>query len=237
MVKNYLKCFVLFFCLFFVLGCSNNNQYFSVTESPEIKKLAGGFSNSFAETVSPAIVAVECSDFTNSSIGSGVCVKSGGYVVTNYHVVSNNGNIKLHMHNNKSCKAIVVYSNPEQDLAILKANYAIPFLNICNSSSLVVGQTVFAVGTPLSLNFKHSFSKGIISALNRSVNVTLANSDANVLNGLIQHDASINSGNSGGPLLNEFGEVVGVNTLKIVNAEGMGFAIPSNTFVSIIENL
>ena len=100
-----------------------------------------------------------------------------------------------------------------------------------------MGQSVFAVGTPISLNFKHTFSKGVVSALNRTVSVTLVDSNFEVMHNLIQHDASINSGNSGGPLLNEFGEVIGINTLKISNAEGLGFAIPSKTFISIIENL
>ena len=237
MSKFNLKYLVLFFSLITLCGCSNKNQYYSVTESAEIQKLSGGFSNIFAQTVSPAIVAIESASVTNCSIGSGVCVKSGGYVLTNYHVVANQGNIKLYLSDNKVCKAIIVYSNPDLDLAVLKANYAIPFLNIAPSENLVVGQSVFAVGTPLSLNFKQTFSKGIVSALNRSVNVTLTDSSCDVIHGLIQHDASINSGNSGGPLLNEFGEVIGINTLKISNAEGLGFAIPSKTFISIIENL
>lgn len=232
-----LTCVMLFFCLIFICGCENNSQYFSVVESEEIEKLSSGFSSDFAKTVSPAIVGIECSSSTSSSIGSGVCVKSGGYVLTNYHVVANGGSITLYLNNNKTCKAISVYSNPDLDLVVLKANYAIPYLNIANSNKLVVGQSVFAVGTPLSLNFTQTFTKGIISALNRSVNVTLTNSDAGVMKNLIQHDASINSGNSGGPLLNEFGEVVGINTLKITNAEGLGFAIPSQTFVPIINSL
>lgn len=237
MSKFNLKYLVLFFCLITLCGCSNKNQYYSVTESPEIQKLSGGFSNVFAQTVSPAIVAIECASTTNSSIGSGVCVKSGGYVLTNYHVVANQGSIKLYLSDGKVCQAIMVYSNPDLDLAVLKANYAIPFLNIAPSENLVVGQSVFAVGTPISLNFKHTFSKGVVSALNRTVSVTLVDSNFEVMHNLIQHDASINSGNSGGPLLNEFGEVIGINTLKISNAEGLGFAIPSKTFISIIENL
>lgn len=232
-----LTCIMLFFCLITFGGCSKNGQYFSVTESREIEKLSSGFSESFASTVSPAIVGIESSSLTSSSIGSGVCVKSGGYILTNYHVVSNSGSITIYLNNNLTCKAISVYSNPDLDLAVLKANYAVPYLSVGDSDSLVVGQIVFAVGTPLSLNFRQTFTKGIVSALNRSVNVTLTDSNVGVMKNLIQHDASINSGNSGGPLLNEYGEVVGINTLKITNAEGLGFAIPSKTFKSIIENL
>lgn len=236
-IKKYIIFVLFIFLPVFLLGCTTNKiNYFEIKESEEIQKLSS-YSDSFAEIVSPAIVGIECVRGNSSNIGSGVCVKSGGYVLTNYHVISNKGEINLYLHNNKKCRAICVYENPDMDIAVLKANYAIPFLKLSDSSLLKVGQTVFAVGTPLNLNFQHTFTKGIVSALNRKINVALTNSDVNVMENLIQHDASINSGNSGGPLLNELGEVVGINTLKITNAEGMGFAIPSQTFEKILEEI
>ena len=222
----------LFFSIIFFCGCSKSEQYFSVTEST---MLTVNNESEFANAVSPAVVGITSSSKTSLNIGSGVCVKSGGYIITNYHVVANNGEICLHLHNGLTCKAISVYKNPDLDIAVLKANYPVPYLNISNSNSLVVGQSVYAVGTPLSLNFNQTFTKGIVSGLNRTVNVSLVDSDVSVMTNLIQHDASINSGNSGGPLLNEFGEVVGINTLKINNAEGLGFAIPSSKFIEIIN--
>lgn len=228
---------MLFFCLICFSGCSGNREFFSVTKSDPIQKLSIAFDSNFANVVAPAIVGIVSGNSISSNIGSGVCVKSGGYVLTNYHVVSGGGNIVLYLQNGSTCKAIRVYENPDLDLAVLKANHAIPYLPIGSSDDLLVGQSVVAVGTPLSLNFNLTFTKGIVSALNRSVGLTLTDSNVSSMHNLIQHDASINSGNSGGPLLNEFGEVVGINTLKISNAEGLGFAIPSKTFISIIESV
>lgn len=238
-VKNLAKFLILimlFFC-FFVCGCKNGNEkFFSVTESEKIERLSTENSEQLAKIVSPAIVGIESAKGTTASIGSGVSVKSGGYVLTNYHVVSNNGKITLYLHDGKTCEAIIIYSNPDLDLAVLKANYEIPYLTI-NDEDVFVGQVIFAVGTPVALQFKHTFTKGIVSATNRKINIELVNSNVNVMENLIQHDASINSGNSGGPLLNVYGEVVGINTLKITNAEGMGFAIGAKVFKNIISNL
>ena len=232
--KKFILLIGLFFSLIFFCGCSSSKQYFSVTES---KMITVNNESDFAKTVSPAIVGITSTIKTTTNIGSGVCVKSGGYIITNYHVIANGGEIVLHLHSGLTCKAVVIYKNPDLDIAVLKANYPVPYLNMVSSNSLIVGQTVYAVGTPLSLNFNQTFTKGIVSGLNRTVSVSLIDSDVNVMSNLIQHDASINSGNSGGPLLNEFGEVVGVNTLKINNAEGLGFAIPSVKFIEIFNQI
>ncbi len=235
-----MKLFRLILCFSFcvlLFGCSfnSNAKYFKVTESEEIVRLSSNSDTStLAKTVSPAIVAIESVSKTNSSLGSGVCVKSGGYVLTNQHVIANNGNITLHLSSGETASAIVIYSDESLDIAILKADYAIPYLPLGNSDSLTVGQDVVCVGTPVSINFKHTFTKGIVSALNRTLKVTLSNG-VGLMHNLIQHDASINPGNSGGPLINSCGEVVGINTLKIADAEGLGFAIPIKSVLSLIE--
>ena len=172
-----MKLFRLILCFSFcvlLFGCSfnSNAKYFKVTESEEIVRLSSNSDTStLAKTVSPAIVAIESVSKTNSSLGSGVCVKSGGYVLTNQHVIANNGNITLHLSSGETASAIVIYSDESLDIAILKADYAIPYLPLGNSDSLTVGQDVVCVGTPVSINFKHTFTKGIVSALNRTLKV------------------------------------------------------------------
>ncbi len=230
-----LKILILVLALF-CCGCSND-KYFKVVESREIARISANAETSqLISNVAPAIVAIESTSKTGSSLGSGVCVKSGGYVLTNYHVVSNNGSIKLHLHNGENANAILLYFDSNLDVAILKADKAIPFLPMGNSDNLVVGQDVISVGSPISLTFNQTFTKGIISALNRTLQISLSNG-IGVMHNLIQHDAAINSGNSGGPLINSCGEVVGINTLKISQAEGLGFAIPIKNVQSVIAKV
>lgn len=229
---------MLFFCApILFLGCSKNEvDYFNISQSRQIERLAVSDGVELTQTVAPAIVGIESTSGNSGNIGSGVCVKSGGYIVTNYHVISNGGKITLYLDNNSVCSAICIYKNASTDIAVLKANYALPYLTLA-TSDIKVGEDVYAVGTPLSLTFKQTFTKGIVSAVNRDLLVSSADVDGGTMLNLIQHDASINAGNSGGPLLNAFGEVVGINTLKIANAEGMGFAIPTTSFSHILDNL
>lgn len=231
------KIFILLVFCPVLCACSLmvDNRYFKVTKSEAINRLSANTeTTTLTKTVSPAIVAIESEGTSGGSLGSGVCVKSGGYVLTNHHVVSNNGKLKLHLDSGKTANAIVIYSDPAGDVAILKADYPIPFLPLGNSDTLQVGEDVISVGTPISINFKHTFTKGIVSALNRTLKVTL-DDGMGLMHNLIQHDASINPGNSGGPLINSCGEVVGINTLKIGDAEGLGFAIPIKSVLSIID--
>lgn len=192
-------------------------------------------SDKIAELVEPAIVGVSGTTSSGESIGSGVCVAEGGYVLTNSHVVSGCRNITLHLNNNTTSKASIIYEDSVNDLAILKSNKSIPYLKLGSSDDLVVGQDILAVGTPLSLSLTHTFTKGIVSAVNRTLKVDGLSGEGYMQN-MIQHDASLNPGNSGGPLLNLKGEVVGINTLKISGGEGIGFAIPSKSFKSLLNS-
>jgi S1-C subfamily serine protease len=112
----------------------------------------------------------------------------------------------------------------------------LPYLKIAEEANPDVGEYVLAIGTPLQLQFKHSVTKGIVSALNRTVKVT-ENGLTTAMQSLIQHDASINPGNSGGPLINENSKVIGINTLKIEMAEGIGFAIPASVIKNVLSNV
>ncbi|MCM1324976.1 MAG: trypsin-like peptidase domain-containing protein, partial [Acetobacter sp.] len=132
--------------------------------------------------------------------------------------------------------AKVLWKDAGLDLAILKSSRQIPYLRAGKSQELRVGEPVYALGTPLTLQFKHTVTKGIVSALNRTLEVESKNG-SNFLQCLVQHDASINPGNSGGPLINAYGEVVGINTLKASEGEGLGFANPIEVGSAILKRI
>lgn len=188
------------------------------------------------ENVSPAVVGIICVSGNYQSIGSGVCVNEKGYVLTNNHVVEDADFVKLYLYDGSTCSASIVWADASLDLAVLKSSCALPYLNMASEGSYSSGEEVVAIGTPISLAFKHSATFGIISALNRTIQVDNSNGYSTLSN-LIQHDASINPGNSGGPLIDMKGRVLGINTVKVVDAEGMGFAIPISIGNKIVSNL
>jgi len=188
-----------------------------------------------ASSIKPAIVGINGISDNGDSVGSGVCVASGGYILTNSHVINNCKKIELYLHDGSVTTATVIYEDTVLDLAILRSKKSLPYLNLGNSDDIQVGQDVLAVGTPLSLTLVHTYTKGIVSAINRTIKVSSNNGEGYMQN-LIQHDASLNPGNSGGPLINSKGEVVGINTLKISSGEGIGFAIPTKSFKSLLTS-
>lgn len=188
-----------------------------------------------AEAITPAVVAVCGITNSSQSVGSGVCVAENGYILTNSHVVNDCDEIVLYLSDKSNVNAKILYEDTVNDLAILKCSRALPYLQIGDSDEVMVGDDVLAVGTPLSLTLTHTFTKGIISAMNRTIKVSSTEGSGYMQN-LIQHDASLNPGNSGGPLINSKGQVVGINTLKISGGEGIGFAIPSKNFVSLLSS-
>lgn len=177
--------------------------------------------------------------------GSGVVYKLDGdsaYIVTNHHVIESALEVVVTTEAGDSFEAEVLGSDIWTDLAVLRVdNTNIDgFIEFANSDDLVVGETAIAIGSPLGEVFSGSVSRGIVSGLDRSVPVNLsgygaADWEANV----IQTDAAINPGNSGGALINQNGELIGINSMKISipNVEGMGFAIPSNDVARIVEQL
>ena len=191
-------------------------------------------SEELAKIVSPAVVGIRSYNQLGESVGTGVCVGKGGYIITNAHVVIDSNNLELYLFNGNVANATEVFRDESLDISILNCSETLPYLALV-SENCAVGEDVLAVGTPMSLLLKHSYTKGIISALNRTLRVSGDNGDYYMQN-LIQHDASLNPGNSGGPLINSKGEVVGINTLKIQSAEGLGFAIPSMSFKSLLNN-
>ncbi|MBF0600356.1 S1C family serine protease [Limosilactobacillus oris] len=179
-----------------------------------------------------------------ASEGSGVIYKKSGnaaYVVTNNHVVAGSSALQVIMSNGKKVDADLVGSDAATDLAVLKINSANvkTVASFGNSNSITAGQDVLAIGSPMGSEYANTVTKGIVSAKNR----TLKAGTDGTLTSVIQTDAAINSGNSGGPLINMAGQVIGINSMKLASnndgssVEGMGFAIPSNEVVSIINQL
>lgn len=187
-------------------------------------------------TCKPAVVGIAAISGRYQSIGTGVCIKSGAYILTNNHVVEDGNVINIYLSDGRTANASIVWRDTSSDLAMLKSSVDIPYLHVATNGSYQSGDEVVAIGTPLDLAFKHSATKGIISAINRTISVDNDYGETALYN-LIQHDASINPGNSGGPLINMNGEVIGINTVKVTDAEGMGFAIPVDTFKPVIEKI
>lgn len=169
-------------------------------------------------------------------VGTGVIVDSNGYILTNSHVVRDGNAKSIHVlfENGEKQEAKLLWNEPELDLAIVKVDKTgLQAADLGDSDDLSVGELAVAIGNPLGLEFQRSVTSGIISGLNRSIQI----SQNSVIDNLIQTDASINNGNSGGPLLNNKGEIIGINTAKIKTAEGLGFAIPINEAKLIIEEV
>lgn len=191
--------------------------------------------------VSPAVVGIETLTRGNeglvTAIGSGVIVHETGYVLTNHHVAGTAEHIQLVFSDGSRKVARRLWSDAALDLAMLKIEGVHQSARLARSQDIVVGETVVAIGTPLTLQFQHTVTSGIVSAVNRMLNVPSgADKGESFLENLIQHDASINPGNSGGPLLNLSGEVIGINTVKVTQAEGIGFAVPVDIARVILDH-
>ncbi len=205
-----------------------------------------------AKKVTPSVVGIRTTAavqnfFGGSSEstgeGSGVVYSKDGYIITNYHVIESaiqttNSSIEVFLDSNleKSYPATVVGYNISHDLAVIKIEKTdLKSIVLADSSLLKVGQYCVAVGAPGGLEYFGSVTNGIISGLNREISLGSSSSTVS----LIQTNAAINPGNSGGALVNLKGELIGINSLKIVseNVEGMGFAIPTNTVIEICDKI
>ena len=172
-----------------------------------------------------------------NGIGSGFIVSPDGYILTNDHVaVALDAEIRVILHNGDELEGKVLWTDPTLDLAMIRVDGRdLPAAELGDSSQLIVGEPAVAIGTPLGLQFQHTTTAGIISALDRTVEVGTERGQ-NFMEDLIQTDASINPGNSGGPLLNIAGQIIGINTVKVVSAEGIGFAIPINVAKPVLQH-
>ena len=185
-----------------------------------------------------SVVSISCTGRGSASTGTGVVMTASGYLVTNAHVVEGAREITAILSDERQFPAVLVGADAISDLAVLHidAEGLIP-AEFGDSTALRVGDSVVAIGDPLGIELRGTMTNGIVSAINRDLNTggrTLT---------LIQTNAALNSGNSGGPLINCYGQVIGINTLKIgvftsdSGAEGLGFAIPSTTVKEIADQL
>lgn len=173
---------------------------------------------------------------SESGSGSGFIIDARGIILTNYHVIEGARQLTVTLSDNSQWKAEIVGVDPNNDLAVIKISNppnGLTVLELGDSSQLVVGQKVLAVGNPFGLN--QTLTTGIISALGRTIEAR----NGRKIDGVIQSDAAINRGNSGGPLLNTDGKVIGINTAIIGSAGSVGisFSVPSNTAKKIVPDL
>jgi len=197
-----------------------------------------------AAKVSPAVVtittqsaggAVSPFSVPSTGVGSGFIYDSSGLILTNYHVVEGGGTLTVTLRDGRELAGRVATSDSEHDLAVVKIDATgLPTVAIGSSASLKVGQLVVAIGSPLG-TFTDSVTSGILSATGRSITVgDPTTRQRRTMSNLLQTDAAINEGNSGGPLLDASGRVIGINTASAASAEGIGFAIPIDQAASIM---
>ena len=170
--------------------------------------------------------------FDRKAMGSGFIISGDGYVITNLHVVERANKVKVELPSRKTYKARIVGEDPFADIALLKLDVPeddpLPVLPMGNSDDLHEGDWVIAIGSPFGL--KWTSTAGIVSAMGRNIGATM-------IDDLIQIEASLDSGNSGGPLVNANGEAVGINTAALFLAENKGFAVPINMVKEILPDL
>ena len=211
-----------------------------------------------AEKVMPSVVSVTCTyemtysygwgwggdrDYTQeaSSVGTGFIVDANGYIVTNSHVV-NDGDYKeitINLYDGDTVSGELLWNDATLDLAVVKVDRTgLSVAELGDSDQVKIGSYAAAIGNPLGLTFERSMSQGIISGLDRTITVSSSSSlSGTTMEGLLQTDAAINSGNSGGPLLNAKGQVIGIASAKASDGESMGFAIPVNVVKPIIKQI
>ena len=171
----------------------------------------------------------------NAASGSGFIITADGYIVTNYHVVDGAHEVSVTMQDGSSYDAAIIGGDEDYDVAVLKIEGTFTPVVVGDSGKLKIGETIAAIGNPLG-ELTFSMSQGIVSCTDRAINV-----DGTPFN-MIQIDASINPGNSGGPLVNTYGEVIGIVSAKYTSyssttVEGIGFAIPMNDVIALIEDI
>jgi S1-C subfamily serine protease len=200
------------------------------------RRLADAYSEAVVGIVdgaAPAVVSIGVSGADGAmGAGSGVVIAPDGYALTNDHVVAGQKQLRVRLTDGRQLPAAVVGEDASTDLALIRVSASgLPFARLGSSAPLRVGQLVVAIGNPLG--FSESVSAGIVSAKSRG----LRSIDGRLIDNIIQHTAALNPGNSGGPLLTTAQEIVGINTAIIAGAQGIGFAVPSDTASWVIQEL
>ncbi len=209
---------------------NRNESNVTITEADSLK--------TSIDKVYDAVFLIEATTRAGKSTGSGFAYKTddkNGYIITNAHVVANATEVRVINSKGETYDAKILGSDEYADIAVLSTNASniSKIAEIGDSAKIELGDTIFTVGSPLGSEYFGTVTKGIVAGKNRLVG------SSSIMLEAIQIDAAINEGNSGGPLLNINGEVIGVNSMKIASAkiEGMGFAIPINTVMSYVDRL
>ncbi len=190
------------------------------------------------DSVGPAVVSISGGKHQNhtsgdqAGAGSGVVIAPDGYILTNEHVIQNASSLEVRLTDGTGLSATVIGKDPATDLAVIRANASfLPSSTLGSSDRLRVGQLTIAMGNPFG--FQSTVSTGVVSALGRALRST----QGRLIENIIQHTAPLNPGNSGGPLVDSTGKVVGINTAIIAMAQGIGFAIPANTARWVVSQI
>lgn len=170
-------------------------------------------------------------------LGTGVIVSTKGFILSNQHLTGEKySKCYVTLEDGRNFDGTVVWSDVDLDLSIVKISAKdLPAVTLADSNSIRVGESVYAIGNPIGFEFRRTVTSGIISAKNRTIKLE-EGENLSYMTDLIQTDATINPGNSGGPLIYPNGEVIGINTVKITTAEGIGFAVPINVVKQVIKS-
>jgi len=248
------KLFFLFAALIIILAISqqtkllpavNFSKYLKLPSIPNEKQIVVYQESVITKIVSDSLpsvvtIGINITKKIEQNIGSGFIISQDGLIITNKHVVSDTqAAYKVVTNDNKKYDVQKIYRDPLNDLSILKINPPIggfKFLRLGDSSKIKLGQMAIAIGTPLG-EFRNTITSGIVSGLGRGITAgSPYEGYVERLDNVIQTDAAISPGNSGGPLLNSSGEVVGINTAIAQEGQNIGFAIPSNVIRDLITN-
>ena len=194
-----------------------------------------GLSTGINNVYDSVVVVQNYKNDKSNGIGSGFIYNNDGYIMTNSHVIEGASNIKVMLMSGDAVDATIIGDDEYADIAVIKIDkkYVTKVATLGSSESINVGDTVFTIGSPISSEYYGTVTRGILSGKNRLVNVTVESSNDWIMN-VMQTDAATNPGNSGGPLCNANGDVIGINSMKLVQSqvEGMGFAIPIEDAIS-----
>ncbi len=218
-----------------LIGALLLGEFFGTNNEPTY----GSIGDLYEECL-PSYVAISVTTKTGEGVGSGVIITSDGYIATNYHVVEDSTAISVIMSDGTTYDAEFIDGDELNDIAVVKIKAQnLPAAKLGTSKNSRVGDQVMAIGTPHSINYQGTMTSGYISALDRRFVEQNTNGTVKKVLYLIQTDTSVNPGNSGGPLFNMSGEVIGIVTLKIAgnNYEGLGFALPMESVIDMINDI
>lgn len=220
---------------------TNNTQVYNVSDDSNVVGIVNQISKSVVNiTTETEVFGWFGQRSVSEGAGTGIIIKADGYILTNNHVIDGADTITVITNDDKELEATVIAADASKDLAVIKVKNDVNLTaaKIGDSDKVQVGEEVIAVGNVFG-QFSYSVTKGIVSGLGRPIVTSGSTLYGNLeqLSDLIQTDAAINSGNSGGPLVNMSGEVIGINTAVSGSGQNIGFSVPINHAKSLVKNI